>query len=192
MPKEIFPSSYECDCGHQSHFFENTIREAKTTSRKKEVRLADSEPDEHVIVFYRGEMTEIICPHQPQRHSSKKGATKKRRSKKSTTRSSIPDEVQKQVDDIVKRFNETKIRDPNRFYIPRYRGKFLYLDRDDYGFLGHVCRLKYTGDMNDWNFAIYKYSDGCYDPDEWMFPGEQHVDGTIEGAMKAGLKAYPD
>jgi hypothetical protein len=62
MPKEIFPSSYECDCGHQSHFFENTIREAKTMSRKKEVRLGDADPDEHVIVFYRGEMTEIICP----------------------------------------------------------------------------------------------------------------------------------
>jgi hypothetical protein len=35
MPKEIFPSSYECDCGHQSHFFENTIREAKAMSHKK-------------------------------------------------------------------------------------------------------------------------------------------------------------
>jgi hypothetical protein len=35
MPKEIYPSSYECDCGHQSHFFENTIREIKAMSRKK-------------------------------------------------------------------------------------------------------------------------------------------------------------
>jgi hypothetical protein len=25
MPKEIFPSSFECDCGHQSDFFENTV-----------------------------------------------------------------------------------------------------------------------------------------------------------------------
>ena len=41
MPKEIFPSSYECDCGHQSHFFENTIREMKAMSRKKKVRLLD-------------------------------------------------------------------------------------------------------------------------------------------------------
>ncbi len=30
--KEIFPSSYECDCGHQSLFCENTIREAKAMS----------------------------------------------------------------------------------------------------------------------------------------------------------------
>lgn len=105
---------------------------------------------------------------------------------------SIPNDIKQQVEDIVKRFNDTEIQDPHCFYIPRYRGKFLYLDRDDYGFISHVCRLEYTGDMHAWHFAIYKYSDGCYDPDEWMFPGDQHVDGTIEGAMKAGLTAYPD
>ena len=41
MPKEIFPSSYECDCGHQSHFSENTIRGIKAMSRRKKVRLGD-------------------------------------------------------------------------------------------------------------------------------------------------------
>jgi hypothetical protein len=35
MPKEIFPSSYECDCGHQSHFFESTVRAMKALSRKR-------------------------------------------------------------------------------------------------------------------------------------------------------------
>ena len=64
MPKEIFPSSYVCDCGHQSDFFENTIREIKRMSRKKKVYLGDSEPDEHRIVFYKGEMVDIICPNQ--------------------------------------------------------------------------------------------------------------------------------
>ncbi len=34
MPKEIFPSSFECDCGHQSHFCENTIREMEEMSAK--------------------------------------------------------------------------------------------------------------------------------------------------------------
>jgi hypothetical protein len=62
MPKEIFPSSYECDCGHQSHFCENTIRDLKAMSRKKKVRLSDSATDEHIIVFYKGEMVDIICP----------------------------------------------------------------------------------------------------------------------------------
>ena len=67
MPKEIFPSSYECDCGHQSDFFENTIREAKARSRKKKIFLADSAPEEHTIVFYRGEMVEILCPNRSAR-----------------------------------------------------------------------------------------------------------------------------
>jgi hypothetical protein len=45
--------------------------------------------------------------------------------------------------------------------------------------------------MDTWEFAIYKYSDERYDPEEWMFPGAGYVDGTIKGAMKAGLEAYP-
>jgi hypothetical protein len=45
--------------------------------------------------------------------------------------------------------------------------------------------------MDNWGFAIFKYSKEHYDPDEWMFPGVGHVDGTIEGAMRAGLMAYP-
>jgi hypothetical protein len=44
--------------------------------------------------------------------------------------------------------------------------------------------------MDNWDFAIYKYSDNCYDPEEWFFPGEEFVDGTVTGAMKAGMKAY--
>ena len=27
MPKESYPSSYECDCGHVAHFFEVTVKE---------------------------------------------------------------------------------------------------------------------------------------------------------------------
>lgn len=75
--------------------------------------------------------------------------------------------------------------------VPRYKGKFLYLDRQDYGRLSPICRLEYMGKMEDWSFAIYKYSDERYDEEEWFFPGAEHVDGTIEGAMKAGLEAYP-
>ncbi|HEX9839103.1 MAG TPA: hypothetical protein VGA72_07145 [Anaerolineales bacterium] len=29
-----------------------------------------------------------------------------------------------------------------------------------------------------------------YDPEEWFFPGEELVDGTVVGAMKAGMVAY--
>ena len=33
VPKEIFPSSYECDCGYVAHFFENTVKEVKKLIR---------------------------------------------------------------------------------------------------------------------------------------------------------------
>jgi hypothetical protein len=62
MPKEIFPSSYVCDCGHESHFFENTVKEMKRRSWKRKVHLGDGSPNEHTIVFYRGEMVRIMCP----------------------------------------------------------------------------------------------------------------------------------
>jgi hypothetical protein len=103
----------------------------------------------------------------------------------------IPEEIKEQVAEIVGNFNKTVIRNPNRYYVTRYRGSYLYLDRYDYGSIGPICRLKYNGSLTDWDFAIFKYSDEVYDPDEWLFPGSGEVDGTIEGAMRAGLAAYP-
>ena len=189
MPKEIFPSSYLCDCGHQSDFFENTIREAKAMSQKKKVYLADSTPEEHTIVFYRGEMVEIQCPKQLQSHATKKNIPKSTPSTKRAATRGIPDAVKTEVAAIVQHFNTT-LRNPHCLYIPRYKGKFLYLDRQDYGHQHSICRLEYTGKMEDWSFAIYKYSDERYDAEEWFFPGAGHVNGTLEGAMKAGLEAY--
>jgi hypothetical protein len=186
MPKEIFPSSFECDCGHQSDFAERIVRDMRAMSQKKKVYLADAAPEEHTIVFHRGKLVEIQCPKQPQSHETKRSHTKRR----STTRG-IPDAVKTDVAAIVEHFNTAVIRNPHCLYVPRYRGKFLYLDRQDYGRLSPICRLEYTGKMEDWSFAIYKYSDERYDEEEWFFPGSEHVDGTLEGAMKAGLEAYP-
>ena len=103
---------------------------------------------------------------------------------------SIPKEVREQVKAIVDRFNRDVFADSERSYIPRFRGKYLYLDREDFGSVGPICRLEYTGDMKKWQFAIYKYSSERYDPEERMFPGGEFVDGTVEGAMKAGEQAY--
>jgi len=103
----------------------------------------------------------------------------------------IPEEVKNQADEIVKSFNKNEMANPNIYYLTRYRGRFLYLDRVSYGRSGPICRLEYTGDINEWEFAIFKYSDERYDPEEWFFPGAGHINGTIEGAMKAGLEAYP-
>jgi hypothetical protein len=64
MAREIYPSSYECDCGHISHFFERTIREAKEMSHRKKVQLGDSAKYEHWIIFHEGKMVDIECPHR--------------------------------------------------------------------------------------------------------------------------------
>jgi hypothetical protein len=129
--------------------------------------------------------------HMPKDSSPSSHKTPKStpRTKHPTTRG-IPDAVKTHVAAIVQHFNTTVIRNPQCRYVPRYRGKFLYLDRQDYGRLSPICRLEYTGNMEVWSFAIYKYSDERYDEEEWFFPGSEHVDGTIEGAMKAGLEAY--
>lgn len=62
MAIEIFPSSFRCDCGHESDFFENTVNEMKKMSKRKRVRLGDGEDEEHTIVFYKGVAIEILCP----------------------------------------------------------------------------------------------------------------------------------
>ncbi len=101
-------------------------------------------------------------------------------------------EIKAQADAIVSRFNAEQLRGrPRAHYVTNYRGAHLYLGHQRGGKFWPVCRLTYTGDMENWEFAIYKYSDERYDPDEWFFPGGAEVDGTIEGAMRAGLKAYP-
>src|SRR5262249_39791335 len=62
MPKEIYPSSYKCDCGHRSEFSDGTVNEAKEMSLRRPVLLADSAKEEHVILFRGGEMADILCP----------------------------------------------------------------------------------------------------------------------------------
>ena len=101
-------------------------------------------------------------------------------------------EIKLHADAIVARFNAEQLRNkPYAHYVTSYRGAHLYLGHQQGGKFWPVCRLTYTGNMENWDFAIYKYSDERYDPDEWFFDGAGEVDGTIEGAMRAGLKAYP-
>lgn len=104
----------------------------------------------------------------------------------------ITKEIQQKVSDIIDTFNKKASKKNKDFmYIPKFKGDFLYLNRKEYDKVTPVARLKYTGDIKKWEFAIYKWSTRDYDADEYFFPGEQHVDGTVEGAMRAGLEAYP-
>ena len=103
----------------------------------------------------------------------------------------IPDEIREQMDRRIETFNQKQLPKSKCYYISRYKGKFMYLDRWQYGSQNRVCRLKFNDQIDDWEFAIFKWSDEAYDPEEIFFPGRESVDGTVEGAMKAGNLAYP-
>jgi len=62
MAIELYPSSFRCDCGHESHFSENTIRDMKKISKRKREMLGDGGDNKHTIVFFHGKAIEIICP----------------------------------------------------------------------------------------------------------------------------------
>jgi hypothetical protein len=103
----------------------------------------------------------------------------------------IPKEVKAQIEEIIANFNRKTFLREDMGYQARYGRSCLYLDKYGFGRTRPICRLTYTGDMQAWEFSIYKYSDNGYDPTEWLFPGAEEVDGTIEGAMRACRKAYP-
>jgi len=100
----------------------------------------------------------------------------------------IQSDIKSEVEKKISAFN----RQNKCKYIARYKGKFLYLDRASgfFGSLSPVFRLTFSGDIESWDFAIYKFSRESYDSEGFFFPGSEHVDGTIEGAMLAGLEAY--
>ena len=64
MALELIPSSFRCDCGHESDFCEGTVRGMKDDSKKqrKPMQLIDSEDDKHLIEFAKGKATAVICP----------------------------------------------------------------------------------------------------------------------------------
>jgi hypothetical protein len=62
MAIHLIPSSYRCDCGHQSDFCENAIEEISAMSHRKKQHLADSAKDEHTIEFSGGQAVAVLCP----------------------------------------------------------------------------------------------------------------------------------
>lgn len=103
----------------------------------------------------------------------------------------IPDEVREKVLEEVDKFNQLELKWINARYIARFQGRFLYLDRLAYNRKEPVIRMEYFREIDEWEFAIFKWSKEFYDPEERMFPGSELVDGTISGAMRAGMAAYP-
>ena len=64
MAKRIVPSTFECNCGHQIHFFESTVSGMEAESRKarKPQRIRDSEDGKHDVVFEKGRAVSVMCP----------------------------------------------------------------------------------------------------------------------------------
>jgi len=98
----------------------------------------------------------------------------------------ITDKVKKEVESRVEVFNKKH----KSHFLLRFKGKFLYIDKPDMFNITHLGRLEYLGDMKSWSFAVFKYSSEKYDPNEFFFPGMGELDGTIEGALRAGLELY--
>jgi hypothetical protein len=55
----LCPSSFRCDCGHECHFFENTVREMCKISKNKAQFLVE---DGHCIEFAAGKAAAVHCP----------------------------------------------------------------------------------------------------------------------------------
>ncbi len=103
----------------------------------------------------------------------------------------IPEGIREDIREEVERFNEDELDGSGKQYQVRFEGRYVYIDRDD-GFAGPspILRLGFTGNLFDWEFAIFKYSMNDYDEEETFFPGADQVDGTLQGALRAGMKAY--
>ncbi len=131
-----------------------------------------------------------------------------------TKSKSIPKEVKEQVTQIVEDYNQ---KNKTNFHIS-FKSKFAYLSKieqqDDIAnfFMQQLAkkmgvsldvpkqntsietklgRLTYNGQIDNWDFAVFRYSNEKYDPNEFMFPGFGELDGTIEGALNAGMQLYP-
>lgn len=117
---------------------------------------------------------------------------------KSTT-IKLSEEQKELLSQRVETFNKAN----KSFYQVTFKGKFCYISRVDktksfFGFLGggsaietHIGRLTYSGNIEKMEFAVFKYSSETYDANEFFFPGAGKLDGTIEGALRAGLEIYP-
>ncbi|MFH0866610.1 MAG: hypothetical protein V1904_10460 [Bacteroidota bacterium] len=104
----------------------------------------------------------------------------------------IPSEVQEKVNAIIADFNKATFKKNTEIaYYSEFKGEFLYLKRMEGEIDSPCARLRYNGKFNEWDFDIFKWSSERYDPDEFMFPGAEFVNGTIEGALKACQAAYP-
>ncbi len=105
----------------------------------------------------------------------------------------LPKEVKEEILKIIDEFNNEELDLINDFfrYVAEFKGNCVFIKTKRYKTVSPIARLTYSGDMNNWGFAIYKYSSEKYDKDEFFFPGVEYLDGTMKGALYACNTAYP-
>lgn len=102
----------------------------------------------------------------------------------------IDTKIKEEINNEVSRLNGELFNKEN-YFKTRVSGKFLYLDFFNGKSFEKRCRLEYTGDMINWNYSIFLWSNEKYSNDIFFVPGIEKFDGTIKGGMLAGDAAYP-
>ena len=114
---------------------------------------------------------------------------KERKTPKSS--GALTQELKLEILNRIRKWNEGPGKKFKAPYDPEFKGRHIYLKRQSHNGLEPVFRLSYSGNLEELDFAIFKWSSETYDADEWTFPGFEKCDGTLEGAMEAGMLAYP-
>ncbi len=103
----------------------------------------------------------------------------------------LPPEALADLETHLAAFNRKKLKGANPPFFATVKGKFVFVSREMLPRqFDPMFRLEWHGAVDDWDFAIYRYSDEAYDHFA-DFPGRELLDGTVAGALKAVHKAYP-
>lgn len=101
----------------------------------------------------------------------------------------IPKNIMDQTIEAVKKFNEKQFLEGDMEYLANIDGKYVYLKMRRKKSLSPIARIEFTGDPKGWKFAVYNPSTESFSEDA-KFPGAEYIDGSVEGAMKAGVSAF--
>ena len=105
----------------------------------------------------------------------------------------ISKEIKDKIRQMVKKFNEDEFDLIDDFYkyVVEFKGVDVFIKIKKYEKLFPVAKLRYTGNIDKMEFAIFKYSINEYDANENFSPGSKYLDGTVSGALYACNTAYP-
>jgi hypothetical protein len=88
----------------------------------------------------------------------------------------VPMEIQSEIGKRVTAFNDKYLSKKGGRYWADARGKFIYLRYgDEFQTSDPICRLTYHGDLENMDFAIFKWSTEKYDPNEFCITSTEHL-----------------